>query len=313
MPRALEVGLVVALAALSAPAWAQAETEEDRAAAQREFAEGQRAFSAKDYRHAAEQFDAAYKHKRHHSALWNAARAWQRAGEPVRAANLYSRFLREAPPDSRDRNTAHAALSELSSKLGRLEIHASGMTDITVDGAPAGDDTVWVSPGSHAVEGKHQGKPVRQTASVDGGQSVSVTLVPPSASQPPPGPPPKPAIEPPPDRGSSGGWSPAVFWVGAGLTAVATGLAVWSGVDTLQSRTAYDTSPSQEALDEGRGKQTRTNVFIGVAGGLALLTAVTGIFLVDWKGAEDRSVKVGMGFAGTGRGAAWLLSAHGTF
>jgi hypothetical protein len=324
MTRTLGPGIVAASLLLSTLAWGQGgePSEEDRQAAQREFAEGQRAFNAKDYRRAAEQFEAAYRHKPHPSPLWNAARAWQRAGEPVRAANLYSKFLREAPPDSRDRNTAHIALAELTPKLGRLELHVAGLTDIAVDGAVTGESTVYVSPGSHLVEAKHQGKPVRQTASVEAGQSVSVTLVAPSAPPPqPPPPPPKPPPDVPPEAKPATGWSPTVFWVGLGLTAVATGVAVWSGVDTLQEKRNYDANPSQESLDSGKGKQLRTNIFLGVAGGLALFTAVTGLFLVSWKGAEDPPnrgspvhhppLDLGMSFAHDL--GPWFLTARGTF
>jgi hypothetical protein len=82
----------------------------DREAAARAFSQGQRAFKKGDFRHAAESFETAYKDAPHPSSLWNAARAWHRARELARAANLYAKFLREAPADSRDRNSAQAAI-----------------------------------------------------------------------------------------------------------------------------------------------------------------------------------------------------------
>jgi hypothetical protein len=304
--------LAVLLYALLATGGARAQdADEDRAAAQRDFAEGKRAFEAKDYRHAAEAFESAYKRKPHHAPLWNAARAWARAGENVRAANLYTRFLKEAPPDSKDRNTAQAALAELAPKLGRLEIHSAGLTDVAIDGVPLQDSSVYVTPGSHLVEAKHEGKPAPQPrVTVEAGQTMSVTLVVPSAKvEPPPPPPPKPEI---PDTAPSGpGWSPTVFYVAAGLTVIAGGVAIWSGIDTLNERSAFDQNPTQDSLDRGKDKQLRTNVLIGVTAGLGLFSTISALWLVDWKG-NDRSVKVGMSFAGPG-GPTPGLTARGTF
>ena len=59
--------------------------EADTGAAKAAFQEGSRAYGAGDYRHAAESFEAAYKLNPHPSALWNAARARQRAGDIAKA------------------------------------------------------------------------------------------------------------------------------------------------------------------------------------------------------------------------------------
>src|SRR5262249_13544235 len=87
---------------------------EDRKAARDRFAEGERAFKAGDFARAGEAFDDAYRLAPHPSAAWNAARAWQKAGEKARAANLYARYLREAPANDPDRSQSAAALVELS-------------------------------------------------------------------------------------------------------------------------------------------------------------------------------------------------------
>src|SRR5579883_1186046 len=92
-------------------------TAEDRRQAARDFAEGDRAFKDGDFRHAAESYERAYQRVPHYSALWNAARSWDHAGEPSRAANLYARYLREAPPRARDRNSAQRLLRALSNRL----------------------------------------------------------------------------------------------------------------------------------------------------------------------------------------------------
>ena len=66
--------VVVTLACVyGSPAFGAERSAEQRTAA-KEFAAGERAFSAGDYRRAAESFEAAYRASPHHAPLWNAAR-----------------------------------------------------------------------------------------------------------------------------------------------------------------------------------------------------------------------------------------------
>src|SRR5688572_23388484 len=99
-----------------------------------DFATGQRAFAAGDYRAAGTAFEEAYKKKPHHASLWNAGRSWQHAGELPRAANLYLRYLGEAPMDARDRDHATEALRDLSTRLARLDVKSSEARELRVDG-----------------------------------------------------------------------------------------------------------------------------------------------------------------------------------
>ncbi len=307
--RALLLSAVVAMTGVTSTTAARAGSDdaapgpEDRQAAAREFAEAQRAFGAGDYKLAAEQFEAAYKHKPHHASLWNAARARQRMGDTTRAANLYARYLREAPPAARDRNTAITALQKLTPKLGQLEITSVGLDHVKVDREPIMDRTVFVNPGAHVVEAKVAGQDrvVNQPANVDAGQTQSVALVAPSEPKIAPTPTPttpSPTPTKPREREedrSGGGWSPAVVAVGGGLTAVAGGLAIISGLDVVNQKSSFDKDPSQSNLDTGKSKQLRTNILLGVTAGLGVLTGVAAIWLVDWH-SGDRSVQMGTGF-----------------
>ena len=286
--------------ALAPAAWTRVaradshETEDDRRAAAKLFAEGQRAYHAGDYRHAAESFEAAYARAPRLPPLWNAARAWQKGGELVRAANLYASYLRKAPPTAPDRNSATSALRDLSTRLAELEVHAAAMTDLKLDGVAIDLDdqspasvVLYVTPGEHVVEGTENGKIVRQTPTAVAGTSVSVVLI--AAAAPPPPPPPSAPREEKPSHG----WSPVVVAVGGGLTAVAAGFLIWSSVDTLSQRSAFDASPTQANLDTGLADQTRTNVLLGVTLGVALFTGLAAIFLVDWKPRVHASVGLG--------------------
>ncbi len=307
----LSVAFAVAVSFVTLAGTALGEpTERDRKAAQASFQEAQKAFKAGDFRHAAEKFDEAYKRAPHHAPLWNAGRAWHRAGELTRAANIYAKYLREAPPKAPDRNRAIVALKEVQAKLGRIDVHATDVGEVTVDGERFEGEGVYVIPGAHVVEGRTTNdahEPVRVPQSVGAGETVSVALVPPA--------PPPPVVQPAapvavvapatsatspssPAPKSSSGVSPVFFVAGTVLTLAAGGVTVWSGLDVSSRKKDYlDGEQTQARYDAGKSAELRTNVLLGVTGGLALLTAVTGLFLVDWKGrGEDHvSAKIGPG------------------
>ena len=299
---------VLLLAALGfAPLARAAASDTDKLAA-KTFVEGQAAFKAGDFRLAAERFEAAYNLKPHHSPLWNAARSWEAAGELSRAANLYERFLKDAPPGSKDRNRATSFLKQASEKLGRLMVHAEGLTDLRVDKKPVEPGTVYVDPGEHLVEARAGEATVSENARLTPGTTVSVVLKPPPAIPPPPPPSEKPAAaqqSPPtppvftraaePERGVVHVVVPVVA---AALALGAGGLTVWSGMDTLSLRDSFKLSPTQANLDNGRSAQLRTNVFIGVSAGLAAVTVVCAIALNLPDGSSSSSTHVAVGPGG---------------
>jgi hypothetical protein len=321
-PRGRAVCAAIALAAIAVavppPTRADdaAPPEASRQAAAAAFAEGERAFAAGDYGHAADAFEAAYRAAPHPDALWNAARAHHRAGERARAANLYARYLRTAPPGAKDRDAATTALRELAERLGRLDVVAPGATEVTIDGGPWDGASLYVHPGSHVVRARVGDRVIVRAPAVEAGGVVSVALVdePPPAPAPAPAPPPaaaaapaplpapRPTTPPPP------GPRPAlvVASVGGGLTAIAAGVLLWSGVDTLNARSAYDGLPAgshtQEIIDAGHAKQDRTNVLVGVTAGLGALTAAGTIWLFATspraEGTASRGLRLGV--AGSG-------------
>jgi hypothetical protein len=320
------VAQVVAERAAEAQAAGTA-TAEDRKQAAKDFAEGDRAFKDGDFRHAAESYEHAYHRVPHYSALWNAARSWDHANEPARAANLYSRYLREAPPRARDRNSAQRLLRALSNRLARLEIHATDVTDVRVDDSPVDAPSVYVTPGAHVVEGKtSDGRAVRQSSDVQAGDVMSIALVPPapgsSTASASPSAAPSGAAAPASAAAPSGAaptttddakeeqpksssrtWSPVFVYFGGAVTLALGGITIWSGLDTLQQKDAFDKNPTQANLDSGRTKELRTNVLIGATAAVGVVTAVTALFLIDWKGNRNRenkpdaspSVQVGAG------------------
>jgi hypothetical protein len=289
------VALAMAIAIVLAPATSGASgnrpADGDRSAA-RHFADGQKAFAAGDYPHAADEFEAAYRDKPHHAPLWNAARSWQRAGEDIRAANLYARYLREAPPDAPDRDQATSALRGLTGRMGRIEPHASGVEKLRLDGKAVDAPVVYVAPGEHVAEADDAGKPVRKVVSVRAGEQVSVTLAPAPKAEPLVGPP--RGTEPSESSSSKKPLTPVVIVVGAALTAVAGGLSVASGLDTIAKRNAFPGDPTQDHLDAAFASQTRTNVLIGTTVGLGVVTAVLAVFFTDWSGSGSAPRETGM-------------------
>lgn len=283
--RVLGAALLLSAVASAPMAFAQTRstaTAEERKLAAKDFAEGDRQFKEGDYRGAALSYERAYHRVPHHSALWNAARSWHRAGELAKAANLYAQYLREAPLNARDRNNAQKALNELSNKLARLEIHASDVTDVKVDGTPITATSLFVTPGEHVVEGQTKnGSTVRQPQTVQAGDVVSVALVPPPPAPSPP-PPAAEATPPPAPPRATHGWSPIVVYFEGAVTLALTGITIWSGLDTLQQKYAFDRNPTQDNLDVGKQKETRTNLLIGASAAAGAITALTALFLVDW-------------------------------
>jgi hypothetical protein len=202
------------------------------------------------------------------------------------------------------------ALDRLSKKLGRLQFHPPEAV-VFVDGERVSSREWYVTPGSHVVKLVLDGYEDQQTVAIEAGGARSLSALPPPAppaSASPGSPAPSearpdaapPSSGPAPDTtvaasGPSTGWSPVVFVAGAALTVVASAVAVGFGVDTLNERAEFDASPSAARFDAGQAKQTRTNVAIGVAAGLGVLTAVTGLWLVDWSGKRsDRERRVGL-------------------
>lgn len=278
------LAIALVIVASTTRAFAQ-ESDEDRKAAAKLFGEAQKAYREGDFRHAAEAFEGAYKKAPRLPPLYNAARAWQKGGELVRAANLYASYLRKAPPSAPDRNSATSALRDLETKLARLELHAADIADLKVDGVAVDVEdqqpnalVIYVTPGSHVVDGTRGGKAVHEQPTATAGTSMSVVLAVVEAPQVV-----QPVVVAEKPRG--GGLSPIVVIIGASATAIAGGFLIWSGIDTENQRSTFDANPTQANLDTGKSDQTRTNVLLGVTLGLGVITGVTAIF-VDWKGSK---------------------------
>lgn len=272
-------------ASVAAPAPAAPAASADVARAQAKFAEGEAAFSRGDFLAAAQAFDAAFAADPNPTSLFNAARSWERAGETVRAANLYRRFLRDAPGDTPYRERATASLAELGRRLGRIEIVGAELARPSVDGAAIDGNVTYVSPGSHRVEGDVRGGHASERVTLSADQTLTVALEPPRPEPRDPLPPgPRPAA-PQPAAPARGGVTPWILLPFGAATAALGVTLIWSGVDTLVARDQYlqlSEEAKVEFYPDGKFAQDRTNVLIGVTAGMAVVTGAIALFAVDF-------------------------------
>ncbi len=298
------VGAAAATALMAAPVAAVAdEAPAVDAKAKKEagklFREGERAFKKHDYEKAANAFETANALAPHPAALYNAAKSWQLAGELVRSANLCSRYLRDAPENEKRRPKALKLIADLTPKLGRIEIQAGDGEELKIDGATPELDVTFVSAGDHLVTAEFDGEIVERKVELVAGSLVTVKL-----EQPLPEPPDeeepddedKKPVAPPPAPPE--GWSPGIFWTGAGLTAALGAVSIWSGLDTNDARSAFDENPTREGLDDGRGKQKRTNILLATTALVGVGTGAVGIFLTDWSRkpeSKEKGIALGVG------------------
>ena len=249
------------------------------------FADGQAAFEAGDFRRAAGLFETAYATKPHHSALWNAAKSWQRAGEDLTAVNLLERYLKEAPTDAVNRAEANQALAAIEKRVGRIQLQIVTVSNAALDGNPAKEGLSYVAPGEHVLTADDQGKTMRKVVPVKAGEIVSVTL----AHEEPP----KPKVIVVEKAVPTKPLSPW-FVVGGGvLTAGATAATIYFGLQTLKQRDDVVAAwqHDQNQINEANSTQLKTNLALGATIGLAVITTAVAIFFVDWNGSKKEEKK----------------------
>lgn len=293
----------------------------DVLAASNAFAEGQRAQLRGDHARAADLFELANATAPSAAALRSAMRNHRAAGHAAQAASDALEALSRYGEDGATVQLANGLLAELAPGLTRLTLECAPDCTITLDGRALGSAAfsrreLFVEPGSHTVRAAWpEHAPAEQRFDAVAGQAQTVHLdrpaalaepTPPPAPLPAPAPvveppaPPPPAPAPPPRRRA--GLPPVYFWAATGLTAVATGLAVWSGMDTLSARDEYVKAPTRARYDDGVTLELRTNALFVTSAVVGVATVALGLFFTDWGMAElepvvalgDREVTLGL-------------------
>jgi hypothetical protein len=302
--------------------------ESYRARAAAEFNLGLNAYEAGRYEEAAKHFEAADEAVPSAEALRAMLSARQKAGQIDRATTLAAQAQRRYPKEAKLQKLASDVLAAHASELHRLQVTCSKECTLEVAGervpGPAVREAdVYAAPGRVTVHASFPGggEADEQVLMARAGGTNSLHFIArskakpaaaaPAASAPSPSsaatgksaPPAAPAPDEteaqpqptgPAEPDASSGWSPAVFFVALGATAVLGGVTIWSGVDTLNS-------PGEESVREacrglgtdcpeyqtGLEKELRTNVLIAATAGIGVLTGVIGLFLTDWGSGEE--------------------------
>ncbi|HEX8792076.1 MAG TPA: hypothetical protein VF765_14070 [Polyangiaceae bacterium] len=282
--------LLVASAAQAAP------SDESRARAAESFRQAQAAFERRDFAAAAAAFESAAGFAPHPAAWLSAADAWQRAGEPARAAEDCDRA--RAVPDLADASAADHAdyahdaatcLERVRARVALVAVSGAGATAVRVDDGPEQvlPARQWIRPGRHVLTlvDLQSSRTRRLELDVHAGEERTVDATTP-APQAPPAPAPVPASSPanpvePSAAPRRGRGLPTASWVAFGLAvpaAVAYGV---TAVMTLQAQHDFDATPTASTRDAFYRDRTMADVSFAVA----LTAAAAGVVL--WLVAPD--------------------------
>ena len=265
---------------------------EYRAEAAEAYDQATSAYLSERYELAAHWFERAYRLVPTSTALLQAVRAHQKAGNLLRAANLSLQLRDKYPKDHRAKKTANEVIESVRPMNVLVEAKCEKNCTLELDGALLQHPTFLAQPDvEHSLKAAFDDGETSSYVEGAAGETKQVTLAAPA----PPPPPPIPR------------WA---FFSSLGATVAMGAVTVWSGIDANNGVSAYEAaaqtanspginngaSPTpaemaQALLDEGRKKERRTNILIGVTAGMAATTAVLGVF-TNWKGeSRDAAAK----------------------
>jgi hypothetical protein len=274
---------------------------------------GYRAYVARQYDEAATHFENAFFAAPNPAELRSAVRARRAAGQLARAATLAAIGQRKYPDDAALGKLAAEIIAEARPHVFEVHITSSLECNVAVDekivaGEKVKDFRFFVDPGKHELLvgwSEDRTRRVLIDARAAGGQTL--TLEPPAprvpappaavvATSPASASAPASALAAAPSReepASRKPFAPAVFLVGLGLTVAGAGVTTWSAIDTLEHpgadtvRTAcVGQGTGCPQYQQGLDSQRRTNILLAATGGVALVTAVVGVFFTQWSRAN---------------------------
>jgi hypothetical protein len=258
------------------------------------FEEGVHQFERKDYASAARTFLAVDQVLPSARALTNALSAARRAGLPLLVVEAVRRSESRTDLDAEARKLFDVAMAEATRAVARLDVSCTpAPCSLAVDGAVAQPGAVYVEGGAHVVAAEGEGRRAESRLRCDAGATcaAAVTIAAPAPIDEPA--PPRAAVEAPsppmPEQGAKP-LPPWVFVAGAVGTAGLTALTIWSGLDTLSARNVYDSDLAAYDPDTVHSRARRTDVLLAGTVVLGGVTAVAGLFFVDWNGGTRAGV-----------------------
>lgn len=282
---ATALALTGALSTLTSAARAQDDVT--LSMARERFKEGVTYFDKKDFAKARVAFLQAYALKKHPAVLLNLAQSELRSGHEADAAQHFSQYLREHKEASEsERQSAETGLTNAKALVAEvtLDVDVSG-AELSVDGDALGSSplpgAIFLSPGSHRLVARKEGKTTSSDVSLAAGQKTRLSVKLASATTDSPAPtarqeataPPAPTspaeseAEPAPAAAEPhSSRTPFVRWVastpgamvGVGLTGA--GL-IGGGAFSFGAKAAYDAADSvatkigDTAIIDGKGER----------------------------------------------------------
>ncbi len=277
---------------------------DDRAKAAEAYDQGTSAYLSEHYELAAHWFERAYRVAPTSAALLQAARAHNKAGNSIRAANLALELRDKFPDDERAKQAADAVVARVAPDNVLVNAGCEKTCTLELDGALVRHPSFFVTPNvEHTLKAAYDDGETSTSIAGEPGSAKNLTLAAPTAPPAPPVP----------------RWA---FFSSLGATVALGAVTAWSGVDANRGVSDYEAAartanspginnggsptPTQQAeslLKEGQQKERRTNILIGVTAGMAVSTAVLGVF-TNWKGesrepnARRVEASVGVGHKG---------------
>ncbi|HVZ31360.1 MAG TPA: hypothetical protein VG963_02985 [Polyangiaceae bacterium] len=256
--------------------------------AKQRFQEATEAYQEGRYSAAASLFEAADRLMPHASVRYNAATAWEQAGEDARAATGYEAALGMDSLDPARRKTAQERLAGLEQRLGRIQIREPLGALVTVDHVQREPVplTFYLRPGSYEIQAEYRGAETRTSLQISAGQDREIQLDLPAAVEPPQPVEPTQITLPPNPPPPVDSWSNQKTWgwVGIGAGVALSGAAIFFGVKALNARDRYSASKNTDAAARQDAADLRlaTNLLWGGAAlagstGLVLLLTAPGI------------------------------------
>lgn len=287
------------------------ESKTSRAAAAEAFDEAVKHFEEADYEAAARAFLRADDLAPSTDALHNAIAAARKANDHLLVATAAERAIKRPKERQELVTEAREALALAARNLAQVDLNcAPAPCKLLVDGSPVPAGTRYVLPGAYsAVAVAEDGNRTEERLTLAAGVTYSVLVhaskageskeaaavsthaidepvhdAPKETAAASAVPGPQGPMHADSTERSKKPFSPTIFYVGAGVTAVLVGLNVWSGVDAISAKNDLPPSPRTSDLDDVRSKELRSDVIFGSAVVVGAATIAAGILWVDWGG-----------------------------
>lgn len=336
--------ILLAAPCIRAQAASDATAAQVRAAADA-FDRGREAYKSGDAAAAGDAFEQADSQAASPIALEYAIRSRDKAGQLDRAATLSALAKERHAGETSLEKLADEVLERARRELYELSVTCSEACELVLDGKlihgkPSLERVIFLSEGSHTLRAGFGPRDVSKSVDATSGEKGEVRFDAPddsedaeaaeadepAAREAPEREPESRPVEP--DARESSGWSPAVFWVGTGLTVALGAATLWSGLDTVKNpgedkvkeACSSGSDDCQTLYDDGRSRQSRTNILLGATAGVGLITVIIGAAATDWGDSHDddlarrpaKKAKAGIEpWLRVGNGA--LLGAEGRF